>query len=60
MVKVKKTAGSSEKQNAKRRESKKLSMRKARERLKENPELLEEARKRDRERKKNKEKKLMT
>lgn len=49
---VRKPVGSSDKAKAKRRECKKLSMRKAREKLKLNPELLEEARKKDRERKK--------
>ncbi|GBM46249.1 hypothetical protein AVEN_224815-1 [Araneus ventricosus] len=49
---------SSEKYKAKRRESKKLSMRKAREKLKDNPELLEEARRKDRERKKEQRKRI--
>ncbi|GBN47915.1 hypothetical protein AVEN_64179-1 [Araneus ventricosus] len=43
---------SSEKYKAKWRDSKKLSMRKAQEKLKDNPELLEEAQRKDRERKK--------
>lgn len=49
---------SSEKYKAKRRECKKLSMRKAREKLKDNPELLEEARRKDRERKKEQRKRI--
>lgn len=51
MAKTKKKTAT-EKQTAKRRECKKLSMRRAREKLKENPDLLEEARRKDRERKK--------
>lgn len=51
MAKTKKKTAT-EKQTAKRRECKKLSMRRAREKLTENPDFLEEARRKDRERKK--------
>lgn len=57
MAAVKKKA-STEKDLAKRRESKKLSMRVARLKLKENPEVFEEAKKKERERKKSQRKKI--